>query len=175
LFRHLPQRIRLERVKTVLGPAGAWWLKERVVGRLPILPSHSVRGSEVRGGRAVLHISDRDGASREVTTDHVIAATGYQFQLQRLPFLSEEMRAGLRQEQKVPMLSANFESSVPGLYFTGLGSSYSFGPVMRFLCGASFTARCISDHIAAGRRSLSSMSAVAFGRVTRAKNSEASG
>ena len=151
LFRHLPQRIRLERSKNVLGPAGAWWLKERV-GGLPILFSHSVSGSEARGGRAVLRVSDHDGPSRDFVTDHVIAATGYQFQLDRLPFLSEDLRSRLRHERQLPILSSNFESSVPGLYFTGLASSCAFGPAMRFLHGASYTARHISNHLAAGRR-----------------------
>jgi thioredoxin reductase len=162
LFHRLPQRIRLERAKTVLGPAGAWWLKERVVGRLPILFSHSVGSCEARGGRAVLHVSDHDGRSRELATDHVIAATGYQFQLRRLPFLSEDLNSRLRHEQQLPALSANFESSVPGLYFAGLASCYSFGPAMRFLDGASYTARRISDHLAAARHPSSVPPAVRF-------------
>jgi hypothetical protein len=151
-FHYLPQRIRIGRTKAVLGPAGAWWLKERIVGRLPILLSHSVHSCEARGGRAVLYVSDHDGRSRDLATDHVIAATGYQFQLGRLPFLSQDLKSRLRHEQQLPALSDNFESSVPGLYFVGLASSYSFGPDMRFLHGASYTARCISNHIAAGRR-----------------------
>src|SRR5262249_24675993 len=122
LIHYLPQRIRINRAKKVLGPAGGWWLKERVVGRLPILLSHSVRRCEARGDRAVLHVSDHDGQSREFTTDHVIAATGYQFQRRRLPFLSEDLKCQLRHEEQLPALSANFESSVPGLYFVGLAS-----------------------------------------------------
>jgi thioredoxin reductase len=152
LFRHLPQRIRFDRSKNVLGPAGAWWLKERVVG-LPVLSSHAVHGSETRGGRAVLYVTDHDGRSRDFVTDHVIAATGYQFQLDRLPFLSEDLRSRLRHERQLPALSPNFESSVPGLYFTGLASIYTFGPAMRFIHGASYTARRVSEHIAAKRRS----------------------
>jgi thioredoxin reductase len=167
LFRHLPQRIRLERSTNVLGPAGAWWLKERVVG-LPILFSHSVRSFEARGGRAVLHVSDEHGLSRDVATDHVIAATGYRFQLDRLPFLSEALRSRLRHEQQLPILSPNFESSVPGLYFTGLASSYAFGPAMRFLHGANYTAQRISNHLAAAQR-LNRLSAVRSAGVTKSK------
>ena len=151
LFSHLPQRIRLDRVKNVLGPAGAWWLKERVAG-LPILFNHSVCSSGIRGGRAVLQVSEHDGRSRDLVTDHVITASGYQFQLNRLPFLDEDLRSRLRHERQLPILSPDFESSVPGLYFTGLASSYSFGPAMRFLHGASFTARRVSEQIAVGRR-----------------------
>jgi cation diffusion facilitator CzcD-associated flavoprotein CzcO len=187
LFRHLPQRIRLERSKTVLGPAGAWWLKDRVDGRLPILLGHSVHSCEARGGRAVLQLSDHDGRSRDLTTDHVIAATGYRFQLHRLPFLAHELKSRLRHQQQVPALSANFESSVPGLYFAGLASYYSFGPAMRFLDGASYTAGRIADHLAAARHPYRMRPAVRFADATRcrefsdlhaplhAKSSEASG
>jgi cation diffusion facilitator CzcD-associated flavoprotein CzcO len=152
VFHHLPRRVRVDRTKVVLGPAGAWWLKERIAGQVPIFLGHSVVESEARGSRAALHVCDHDRRSRELVTDHVIAATGYRYQLQQLPFLSEDLKSRLRQEQRAPMLSANFESSVAGLYFAGLASSYSFGPAMRFIHGASYTARCISNRIAARRR-----------------------
>jgi lysine/ornithine N-monooxygenase len=165
LFRHLPQRLRIDRAKRVLGPAGAWWLKERMVG-VPILLGHSVCRSEVRGGRALLHVLDQDGRSRNVVTDHVIASTGYRFQLDRLPFLDEELKSRLRHEQQLPVLSSNFESSVPGLYFTGLASSYSFGPAMRFIHGANYTAQRISEKLAAGRAPLATES-FRFARATQ--------
>jgi cation diffusion facilitator CzcD-associated flavoprotein CzcO len=151
LFYRLPQRIRFERVKTVLGPAGAWWLKERVVGRVQTLLGHSVRRAEARGDRAVLQVAGQDGQVLDLTTDHVIAATGYRFDLQRLPFLSQNLKSGLRAKQQQPVLSSHFESSVPGLYFTGLASASCFGPAMRFLHGADFTARRVSHHIVAAQ------------------------
>jgi thioredoxin reductase len=151
LFCYLPKSVRLDRVRNVLGPAGAWWLKERVVG-IPTLLSHSVYSAEDRGGRAVLHVRDQDGRCKELSSDHVIAAAGYQFRLDRLPFLHENLRFHIRHEQQLPILSPNFESSVPGLYFAGLASSYSFGPAMRFIHGASYTAQRISSHLAAARR-----------------------
>src|SRR5438094_364210 len=147
LFRHLPQRIRLEKVKTVLGPAGAWWLKDRVVGRVQILLDHSVRRAEPKGPRAELQVSGQDGRVFDLKTDHVIAATGYRFDLQRLPFLSQSLKAQLRAELHGPRLSSTFESSVPGLYFTGLASANTFGPAMRHIQGTDFTARRISRHI----------------------------
>ena len=45
-------------------------------------------------------------------------------------------------------LSAQFESSVPGLYFVGPMAATSFGPVMRFAAGAGFTSRTIAAHLA---------------------------
>jgi len=152
LFHRLPQRIRFERVKTVLGPAGAWWLKDRVVGRVQTFLGHFVRRAEARGDRAVLQVAGQDGQVVDITTDHVIAATGYRFDLQRLPFLSQSLKSRLRAKQQQPVLSTHFESSVPGLYFTGLASASCFGSAMRFLHGADYTARRVSQHIFAGQR-----------------------
>jgi cation diffusion facilitator CzcD-associated flavoprotein CzcO len=78
-YRHLPQSVRFERLKNVLGPTGGWWLKERVAGRFPVLTDHVVLNAEVRHGQALLHVSLRDGQLLHVQTEHVIAATGYQF------------------------------------------------------------------------------------------------
>ena len=149
LFYHLPQQIRTNRVRRILGPAGAWWLRERVVGHLPILLNHSVRRAEARRGKALLHVHGPDGKLHELTADHVIAATGYHYAVQSLPFL-KRLSSHLRCAQNAPWLSPNFESSIPGLYFSGLASAYQFGPMMRFLCGAQYTAQRISAHIATG-------------------------
>jgi FAD-dependent urate hydroxylase len=37
---------------------------------------------------------------------------------------------------------------VPGLYFVGLAAANSFGPVMRFMFGAGFAARTVSESLA---------------------------
>ena len=150
-FHYLPMNLRLDKVASTLGPAGAWWLKERVIGLLPILSDHRVCSAEARGGRVSIQVSDQTGRCQDLVADHVIAATGYKFNLDHLPFLSEAIKAELRREEQSPRLSSNFEASIPGLYFSGLGSANSFGPVMRFLAGASYTARRISYHIARGQ------------------------
>ena len=48
-----------------------------------------------------------------------------------------------------PHLTSSFESSVPGLFFTSLMAAETFGPVMRFVCGAGFSARRITEAVAA--------------------------
>lgn len=160
LFYHLSQRTRLNMVRgggrrgRVLGPSGAWWLRERVVGRVPILLGQSLLGVTTRGGKAVLHVNGPDGRSRDLATDHIIAATGYRFAARSLPFLSEPLLRDLRCVEQVPLLSSSFESSIPGLYFTGIASAYNFGPVMRFLCGSQYTAERLCRHI--GRRQVPS-------------------
>jgi thioredoxin reductase len=152
LFRYLPLDVRLKKVKSTLGPAGAWWLKERADGRLQVLVGHSVRTARTQHGRALLHVAGPDGCVVDIATDHVIAGTGYRFDVHRLPFLAQSIGARIRTENQMPVLSSGFESSIPHLYFTGLASANAFGPVMRFLVGAEYTARAITRHIADARR-----------------------
>jgi hypothetical protein len=64
-----------------------------------------------------------------------------------LMFVSEKIQSILRSIENAPVLSQDFESSVPGLYFVGLASAHCFGPVMRFLFGAGYTARRLSEHL----------------------------
>ncbi len=146
-FRSLPRGVRIARVKKVLGPAGAWWLKERVVDRLPTLVGYALQSAEVRGEKVLLHLATANGEERTHATDHVIAGTGYRFGIRSQGFLGEDLLSQLRSVHESPVLSRHFESTVPGLYFTGLASAIQFGPVMRFLCGAGFTARRIARHI----------------------------
>jgi hypothetical protein len=159
LFYRLPQRSRLAIVRgdethqMVLGPAGAWWLRERVLNRVPVLLGQSLLGATTKDGKAILRVSGADGRSRDLVTDHVIAATGYRFVASSLPFLSDPLLRDLRCVEQVPLLSPSFESSIPGLYFTGLASAYNFGSVMRFLCGSQYTAERICHDI--GRRQVS--------------------
>jgi FAD-dependent urate hydroxylase len=147
LFCYLPQQIRISRVQKALGPAGAWWLRDRVVGRLPIVLGQVVRETEPRCDGVLMRLQTSDGEMRQLTTQHVIAATGYRFALRSLPFMSERLLSQLRSVNQTPVLSSHFESSVPGLYFTGLASANQFGPAMRFLHGADVTARRVSGHI----------------------------
>ena len=84
-----------------------------------------------------------------MTTDHIIAATGYRPDLERLTFLDGRIRSGVASVGNTPVLSADFQSSVPGLYFVGLAAANSFGPMLRFAFGSDFTARHLSTHLAA--------------------------
>jgi hypothetical protein len=155
LFRYLPADYRVRIMRTFLGPAPGWMMKDRIIGRVPLLLAHAPVGGDVFNGRVHLQLVGPTGAPLQLATDHVIAATGYQVDFRRLTFLSDEIRSCLRAVKPAPveyapMLSQDFQSSVPGLYFAGLASTYCFGPVMRFMCGAGYTAGRISRHI--GRR-----------------------
>jgi len=68
--------------------------------------------------------------------------------LQGLSFLDPDLRRRMKTVDDSPVLNTNFESSVPGLYFVGLASASSFGPLCRFAYGAKFTASRIARHLA---------------------------
>jgi thioredoxin reductase len=144
VFHYLPESLRLEAVRRVLGPSGAWFAKEKVMGRVPLHLGCTQERAEVRDGRACLHLRAADGSQRELVTDHVIAATGYKVDIDRLKFLNSEIRSQLKIVNGAPVLSARFESSIPGLYFAGIAAANSFGPVMRFAFGAGFAARTLA-------------------------------
>jgi hypothetical protein len=147
LFHAMPERFRLKVVKRHLPAAPAWWTRDLVEGKVPFLLGLRLRGALRVGDRVELQMED-DGARRAVQGDHVIAATGYKVDLRRIPFLSSELLQRIRSVEYTPVLSSNFESSVPGLYFVGLSAANSFGPMMRFAFGARYTARRLSRHLA---------------------------
>jgi cation diffusion facilitator CzcD-associated flavoprotein CzcO len=140
-FHYLPQTIRVRVVEEFLGPAGGWFTRDKVMGRVPLLLGHAPESAEVQNGKIRLRLRTPRGDEREILLDHIIAATGYRIDLSRLPFLSAQIQARLKSIQKTPILSSNFESSIAGLYFVGPAAANSFGPVMRFAFGAGFTAR----------------------------------
>lgn len=152
LFHHLPRGVRVGIVADTLGPAGSWWLKDRVVGRLPIHLGHRISSIKKTGAGVKLQIADGGGHTQELFADHVVAATGFRFKLNNLPFLGQPLKDQLLLDQQSPKLTSNFESSVPGLYFAGPAAANSFGPLMRFLAGAGFAAQRISHHLACNRK-----------------------
>jgi hypothetical protein len=145
LFHHLPERYRLETVRTFLGPAGGWFAKDMVIGKVPLMLGFSVPQAEIVGKRVCLHLRAEDGTERLIHPDHVIAATGYKVDLNRLTFLNPVLRSAIRTVEGAPVLSPIFESTLPGLYFAGLAAANSFGPVMRFAYGAGYTARQLTQ------------------------------
>jgi thioredoxin reductase len=147
LIHLLPEQQRLALVRNTLGPSGGYFIRDRVVGRVPLKYGRIVERAEERGGRVVLHTVGRGGTREAIAGDHVLMATGYRVDLDRLAVLAAEVRARIRMVQQTPVLSANFESSVPGLYFVGTASANSFGPVMRFAIGAVHPARRLARHL----------------------------
>jgi pyruvate/2-oxoglutarate dehydrogenase complex dihydrolipoamide dehydrogenase (E3) component len=123
-----------------------------VEGKVEFHLGRQMQGVDIAEGRIRLALETPEGEQEILTADHLIAATGYRPDVARLQFLSPSLRVALRTAGDAPILSRNFESSVPGLYFVGPASANSFGPVARFAFGAGFTARRIANHLNRTRR-----------------------
>jgi thioredoxin reductase len=147
VFHHLPKRVQNRLVNGFLGPAGGWFLRGRI-DQVPLLAGHQIKGAEASNNRAIVWLKSPNGEVRRIETEHVIAATGYRVDIRRLPFLSPGLTSQLNVFNNVPELSSHFESSVPGLFFVGPAAVDSFGPVLRFACGAGFTAGRLSNYLA---------------------------
>jgi thioredoxin reductase len=147
LFHCLPRELRLKIVRNTLGPAPGWFVKQQVVGKFPFHLGFEIAKAMTTNGKIVLEIIDKAGTKSAIQGDHVIAASGYRVNLERLAFLHQELLKKIQCFENSPVLSRNFESSVPGLYFVGTAAANSFGPMMRFAFGADFTAKRLSRHL----------------------------
>lgn len=148
MFRLMPEQFRLDKVRRILGPAPGWFVKPEVVGKVPLCTGLSIKEARVQNGTVKLDVTDAGGADQTFEADHLIAATGYRVDLRRLPFMDSDLLARIRSVENTPILSSNFESSLPGLYFVGTSAANTFGPLLRFAVGAKFTARRLSRHLA---------------------------
>jgi thioredoxin reductase len=148
LFRQLPSQTRLKLVHRVLGPLGAWWLRDRVEGQIPIWNGQRITCVRQDGDKVLLTAQSAPGERREIRVDHVLAATGYRVDLEKLGFLEPGLRAQIQTLGGWPALTSSSESTVAGLFFAGLTAAGTFGPVMRFVCGTGFAARRISAAVA---------------------------
>ncbi|MFF7141336.1 FAD-dependent oxidoreductase [Streptomyces nodosus] len=148
-YRFLPARTRHYLVRRVLGPLGAWWLRDRFEGRVEVHDVDRVVGASASHGGPVLTVRPHSGGTEELAADHVIAATGYRVDIAAMDFLGHELRTELAVSRGAPRLGAGFASSVPGLYFTGLPAAASYGPVMRFVCGTEFASPRLAKHLTA--------------------------
>lgn len=141
LYRRLPERTRTRIAAGAPGPAGTWWVRERVERQVDVLLGRDVVAArEVPGGLRLETAGRRSGAGA-LETGHVIAATGFRATRSRLRPLSPELRAWLvTGADGAPEVGMEFESSYPGLFLAGLVTAAGFGPAMRSVHGATFTA-----------------------------------
>ena len=146
--------------------AGASWLRSRVEGQFPAHTGLSVTWARMQDGGARLGLASADGSTRELATDHVIAATGYRTDMTRLPFLGDQLLPGLR---TVPgtgssIVGRDYQSTIPGLYFIGPAVAPTMGPVMRFVFGSEHAATTVARQLIGSRAPGRSRTAVAAGR-----------
>jgi FAD-dependent urate hydroxylase len=149
LFRHLPERTRIYRARTALGPAGASWLRSRVEGQIPIRTGQAIERATGGADGVRLSLISRTGERSELGADYVIAATGYRPDLRRLDFVDGSVRASVRTVASTAAVDGSYQTSVPGLYLIGPAVAPVFGPVMRFVYGSAHAARTVARRLAA--------------------------
>jgi FAD-dependent urate hydroxylase len=143
----LPRERRTRFVKRYLGPASPWWIQDRVLGKVPIHVRHEVVEASNANQRVQLKMRNGEGSLRNLEVDFVIAGTGYDVNVSRLKFLDPEILDRIHRTERAPTLNINFESSVPGLHFTGPLSMMCFGPLFRFVTGAEVTSRRLARRL----------------------------
>lgn len=147
VFYSMPQDFRHLIVRKHLGPAPGWTSREEVERNVPVLLGAKLARSAQHNGVAQITFSMNNGTERTIEADHVIAATGYRIDMNRLRFLSPRILEKLQLSDRTPVLSSQFETSVPGLFVVGTAAAYSFGPLLRFAYGAGFTSRRLTAHL----------------------------
>lgn len=143
LVRYLPRFIQDDfRIRST-GPRGAVWLLPRLQS-VPITTQCTVNSVSVVGDNVRLQLDD----TSQRLVDHVLLGTGYRIDISRYRFLSRELLSSIRCVNGFPVLSTNFEASVPGLHFLGAPAGWSYGPLMHFVAGADFATRTLCRYIA---------------------------
>jgi len=161
-FYHMPQWAR-ERYSRSYGSGVSDTLRERITGAVALHERRSILAIDAKGDSVVATISD----GKTLVADHVILATGFRVDLDRLSILEPSLRRAIRTEDGAPILTPWFESSVPGLYFSGLPTLRAFGPMYRFVAGCGPAARRVAWAIAR-RRDARSRSVVSLSWSTSA-------
>lgn len=135
-FAALPRTARRSVAARILRAGGSPWVRGEVEGRVTVTEGVAVR--EVRRGGDGIRLDLSDGSVREA--DAVVVSAGFRFALDRMAFLSPEVRAGVALRDGGPVLDRWFRSSDPDLLFVGFAAERRFGPIARFVSGSRFTA-----------------------------------
>ena len=143
-FSHLPEKVKHPVHKRAVLPGGAKWLRPRLEGHVRVTENTQIVKATAQEQGVRLELSD--GTVREV--DYLFLGTGYQPDLQKLTFIDPAIRQQMQEINGYPVLNAQFESSVPHLYFAGLLAGHTFGPTCRFVSGTKGVAPKIARNVA---------------------------
>lgn len=124
------------------------WLGKRVERSGIVKHSKVVIASCRSGVDGRLDIELSDGT--QLVVDHVILATGYRVDLDRLGYIVPQTLERIGREDGYPQLDDHFQSTVTGLYFAGYPAVRAFGPFFGFVVGAPCAARVIVHYLLRG-------------------------
>lgn len=144
LMHGLPPALRERIGARCLRAAATAWLRPRW-GDVGVRTECTVRDAQP----AAEGVSLRLDSGAKLDVDHVLLATGYHVDIAKYRMLAPELLHRVDCVDGSPVLSAGFESSVPGLHFVGSCAVTSFGPFMRFVAGTSYAAPTLTRAVVA--------------------------
>jgi cation diffusion facilitator CzcD-associated flavoprotein CzcO len=118
------------------------WLEPRLRGApVSLWPNDEIVGSDGAGDGPIA-LDLRSGA--RLSAHHVILATGYKVDIDRVPFLATgSIRDRLEVRNGFPVLDEHLQTSVPGLFMTSMAATQDFGPFFGFTVSARVSALTI--------------------------------
>ena len=135
IVRMFPQGLRDAFNRRCLRPGSTGWVRPRFEG-VVVRSGHTIAGVKATGNGVTIQLDQ--GSS---VVDHVLLATGYHIDCARLGLFAPGLLARIKRDDDAPVLTAGFESSLPGLHFVGASAVKSYGPLMRFVAGSGHAAR----------------------------------
>ena len=116
-FSYLPERVRDRQVKHHLGPAAGWFMRRYTKNISLHLGAQIASVKASADGKVALEVIKNDSFTEQFESEHIIAATGYRVDIDQIPFLDPELRSQIKRFYKIPELSRDFQSSIPGPIF----------------------------------------------------------
>jgi FAD-dependent urate hydroxylase len=147
LLHAFPPSLRGHVSARCLRAASTAWLRPRW-GEVRLTTGCEVHDAQPAGDGVSLRLDS--GATLNV--DHVLLATGYRVDIAKYRMFAPELLHRVDCVDGSPVLSAGFESSVPGLHFVGSTAVLSFGPLMRFVAGTDYAAHALTRAVVAAGR-----------------------
>lgn len=124
------------------------WLGPRVHREeIEIRPRTQLVGSERVEGALRVRL-DSDGVEEIVDVDHVLFATGYKVDMQRIRLLQAgNLLDQIECREGFPVLDDSLQTSVPGLFITSLAAGRDFGLFFAFTAAVRASARIVGRAI----------------------------
>jgi cation diffusion facilitator CzcD-associated flavoprotein CzcO len=121
------------------------WLRPRIERpEIAIRPQTRVVGCEPLASELLLWLDDGE----QLAVDHVLFATGYKVDLQRVDFLAAgNLLPQIARRDGFPLLDASLQSTVPGLFITSLPATRDFGLFLGFTVAVRASARMVGRAI----------------------------
>jgi thioredoxin reductase len=120
------------------------WLEARVMKEgVHQWPNTALVACDVRpSGDLAVQLSN----GQTLTVDHVILATGYKVQIDRVPLLVQgNVLDRLSASNGFPVLDEHFQTNVSGLFITSMAATQDFGPFCAFTISARTSAKLIGQ------------------------------